>query len=271
MKLIDTHCHVFPDFLAKKAIEKLSDGSSYIPQTDGTLADTLRIQNSWGCQNFVMLNIATYPDYVPNVNDFQIEHNDNKHIISFGSIHPLYADYKNELDRLERAGIKGIKFHPGYQDFIMDDKALYPIYEEVAKRNMVLLFHAGYDPCFEGADFADPFRAEKVVRDFKGAKIVLAHMGNYLTNHEAMKHLIGLDVYFDISVASVYMPKSEMEQMIKAHDVEKFLYATDCPWSNGIETQKLIQSLNLLESDKAKIFYKNAVKLLNLNEGDIES
>ena len=61
-----------------------------------------------------------------------------------------------------------------------------------------------------------------------------------------------------------------MEQMIKAHGVEKFLYATDCPWSSGIKTQEVINSLNLLDGDKEKIFYKNAAKLLQIEERDVE-
>lgn len=270
MKYIDTHCHIFPDLIANYALKILSKNSNYIPVTDGTLKNTLEIQESCGCKQFIMLDIATSAKSVPTVNDFLLEHNDNKRIFSFGTIHPGYKDFRNELDRLERAGIKGIKFHPGYQDFIIDDKAMYPIYEAVAERNMILLFHAGFDPAFADSDCSDPIRSKNVVQDFREAKIILAHMGNYDNNHDAMKYLVGSNAYFDVSFAAIYMPKQEMEQMIKAHGVEKFLYATDCPWTSGIETQKRINSLNLLDKDKEKIFYKNAAKLLQIKEEDIE-
>ena len=82
---------------------------------------------------------------------------------------------------------------------------------------------------------------------------------------EAMEYLVGKDVYFDISMAHLGMGKEGMEAMIKAHGVDKFLYATDCPWSNGFEVQKLVKSLDLSEEDKEKIFYKNAAQLLNLS------
>lgn len=270
MKLIDMHCHAFPDKIADHALHILTQNCDYIPQTDGTMASTLRIQKKWGCKQFVLLNIATSPRAVRIANDFLIEHNDNRHIFSFGSICPGFSDYKAELDRLERAGIKGIKFHSGYQNFPMDSKEMYPLYEEIAKRNMILLFHGGYDPGFPELDYYDPYRARHLADDFKGAKIILAHMGNCMSNRETMKHLLGTDVYFDVSMAAVEMPKQEMEQLIKAHGVEKFLYGTDCPWSSGIETQNRIRSLNLLNEDKEKIFYKNAAKLLNINEGEVE-
>lgn len=263
------HCHVFPDKIASHALDVLTQNCEYIPVTNGTLEETLKKQHEWGCKQFVMLNIATSAEMVPKVNDFLLEHNDNKRIFSFGSIHPTYADYKSELDRLERAGIKGIKFHSGYQNFAMDDKAMYPIYEEIAKRNMIMLFHGGYDPGFPELDYYDPYRARHVIDDFKGATIILAHMGNCLNNHEVMRCLLGTDVYFDVSMAAIEMSKREMEQLIKAHGVEKFLYATDCPWSSGKDTQKVIKSLNILEADKDKIFYKNAARLLKIEERNV--
>lgn len=270
MKLIDMHCHVFPDHIAAHAMNVLTQNCDYVPLTDGTMADTLKKQKEWGCKQFVLLNIATSPKAVPDVNDYLIRYNDNKRIFSFGTMCPGFVDYKSELDRLEKAGIKGIKFHPGYQNFAMDSKEVYPIYEEIAKRNMIMLFHAGFDPGFPGLDYYAPYRARHVVDDFKGAKIILAHMGNCLNNHEVMKYLSGTDVYFDVSMAAMEMPKHEMEQLIKTHGVEKFLYATDCPWSSGIKTQEVIKSLNLLEEHKEKIFYKNAAKLLNIHERDVE-
>jgi hypothetical protein len=269
MKYLDTHCHVFPDEIAKKAMDVLTQNCDYIPVTDGTLTDTIEKQNAWGCKQFVMLNIATSPKSVPKVNDFLIAHNDNRKIFSFGTIHPGFIDYKEELARLEKAKIKGIKFHCGYQDFVMDDKKMYPIYEEIAKRNMILLFHGGYDPGFEGLDHCYADRCKNIVRDFHGAKIIMAHMGNVLDNRLSMQFLLGMDVYFDVSMATLHMPKNQMEQLIKAHGVDKFLYATDSPWSDGFSVQKVVNSLNITDGDKEKIFYKNAAKLLDIKEGDV--
>lgn len=270
MKYLDTHCHVFPDAIAKRAMSVLTNNCDYQPVTDGTLADTLEKQRAWGCNQFVMLDIATSPESVRKVNDFLICHNDNRRIISFGTIHPAFKDFKEELSRLEAARIKGIKFHSGYQNFIMDDRSMYPIYEEIVKRNMILLFHGGYDPGFEGMDICYADRCASIARDFKGAKIIMAHMGNVWDNHLSMKYLIGTDVYFDVSMATIHMPGSQMEQMISNHGVDKFLYATDCPWSDGLSVQRTIESLGITQCDKEKIFYKNAVKLLGIQEGDVE-
>ncbi len=270
MKFIDMHCHVFPDVIASHAIDTLTKNCDYVPVVRGTLTETIRIQREWGCRQFVMLDIATSVRTVPTVNDFLIEHNDNRRIFSFGTIYPGFSDYRRELDRLERAGIKGIKFHPGYQNFVMDDPAMFPIYEEIAKRNMIFLFHSGFDPAFADVDWCAPKRAKTLLKRFRGAKIILAHMGNCLDHDEVMENLLGEDVYFDVSMAYLHMGKAKMEQLIKAHGPNHFLYATDCPWSSGKKTQEVISSMNLLEADKEKIFYKNAAQLLQIDERDVE-
>ena len=79
-----------------------------------------------------------------------LEHN-GAPAIPFGSIHPQYTNFKEEIRRLADAGIKGVKFHPEYQEFDMDDPAVYPIYEELGKNGMIMLFHAGYDPAYESS------------------------------------------------------------------------------------------------------------------------
>lgn len=264
MKLIDCHTHAFPDFIAEKAISKLSTNCHYEPSVDGTFTETCKIQKEWGCDSFVLLNIATSASSVEKVNDFLIEKNSDK-IFSFGSIHPQYGDYKKEIKRLADHGIKGIKFHPDYQCFNIDDKAVYPIYEEIAKHNMVILFHSGFDPAFEGSTRSSVIRGGKMADDFKGAKIIFAHLGNLTGMEETKEHLVGKDVFFDVSMAIRYYDNREIEGFIKSHDINKFLYATDCPWSDGIKTQNMIHALNLTEEDKKKIFYKNAEKLLEVS------
>ena len=263
------HCHVFPDAIAAHALNTLTQNCDYVPVDDATLSRCIETQRSWGCHQFVMLDIATSAKSVRTVNDFLLEHNDNKRIFSFGTIYPTFSDYKAELDRLERGGIKGIKFHPGYQNFKMDDPAMFPIYDAIAERGMILLFHAGFDPAFADVDWCAPHRAKRMVQRLPGAKIVLAHMGDCLDNRETMRHLLGEDVWFDVSMAYLHMGKDKMEQLIKAHGADRFLYATDHPWSSGIKTQEVINAMNLWSEDKEKIFYKNAARLLQINEKDV--
>jgi len=81
-----------------------------------------------GISKSVVLSIATKPTQTENINNWSAEIQDEE-IIAFGSIHPDYENWKAELFRIKNMGLKGIKFHPDYQKFFVDDKKMFPIYE----------------------------------------------------------------------------------------------------------------------------------------------
>lgn len=265
MGLIDFHCHAFPDPVAPGAIEALTRVVGPINVTDGTLADTIRFQRELGSDHFLLYNIPTRPHQMRPCNDFVLswDRGDNGRIISFGSIHPAAADAMDELRRLIAAGIRGIKFHPEYQDFNMDDRAVYPLYEAIAQAGLVMTFHGGMDPAFPGRDRSSPRRAASMVRDFPGAKIVVAHMGDSRDGAQTLRFLCGLDCYLDTSMAAKYQPREQFQAIVEAHGPGRILHATDCPWS-GFESREAIEALPLSREEKEGILWKNAASLLGL-------
>ena len=211
--IIDFHVHAFPDRIAAHAIAALAQNSGYEPQSDGTFSDTCAKMDAAGIDKFVLLNVAQTPAQQKNANSFVIEHNGGK-VISFASLHPLAEDVVYELDRAKEAGLKGVKLHPEYQGFDMDDKAVYPFYEACVKRDMILLFHAGFDTAYPDSCRGYPDRSSKVVKDFQGAKIVLAHLGNCLDNQETLEKLCGLDCWLDLSICYKTMSTQKIKAVI---------------------------------------------------------
>jgi len=267
MRLIDFHVHAFPDRMAPVAVAALVKAVGPINHTDGTLADTLRMQREeLGSDHFVLFNIPTTPHQQRRANDFVLAANgaDGGRVISFGSLHPRAADAFEELERLKQAGLRGIKFHPEYQEFDMDDPTVYPLYEAIAKAGMVMVFHGGEDPAFRGRRHACPQRAARVVRDFAGAPIVIAHMGNTEDGAEPLEYLCGQSCYLDVSMAAQFMPRAQFEALVKGHGADKILFATDCPWG-GKETYDAVAALPISQQDKEKIFWRNACRLLELD------
>ena len=63
-------------------------------------------------------------------------------VIGFGTLHPEYKDWEKEVERLKRAGIIGLKFHPEFQGFWMDDPRLLPLMEATHK-DFIYIFHVG--------------------------------------------------------------------------------------------------------------------------------
>lgn len=267
MPLIDFHVHAFPDRVAPNAVAALIKAVGPINHTDGTLADTVRMQREeLGSSRFVLYNIPTAPHQQRRANDFVLAANggDGGRIISFGSLHPRARDAHEELRRLTEAGLGGIKFHPEYQDFDMDDPTVYPLYEAIAKAGLVMTFHGGEDPAFRGRDHASPARAARMVKDFAGAKIVIAHMGNTEDGSEVPHLLCGLPCWLDTSMAAQFMPRHQFEAIVKAHGARRILFATDCPWG-GKETYEAVDRLPLTREEKDCIFWRNACTLLDLD------
>lgn len=266
MHLIDFHAHAFPDKVAPGAIAALTSVVGPINQTDGTLADTIRFQSEvLHTDHFLLFNIPTTPHQQRRANDFVLAANgqNDGQVISFGSLHPRAEDACDELRRLIDAGIKGIKFHPEYQDFDMDDPSVYPLYEAIAEAGLVMTFHGGVDPAFPGRDRSCPQRAAAMVKDFAGAKIVIAHMGDSADGFGTLEHLCGLDCWLDTSMAATQMPPAQFEAIINAHGADKILFATDCPWG-GKATYDRVASLPLSVEEKEKIFWRNACALLGI-------
>lgn len=95
---------------------------------------------------------------------------------------------------------------------------------------------------YPGSRRGYPDKSAKVVKDFAGAKIVLAHLGNCIDNMETLDHLCGLDCYLDLSICYKTMADDKIKEVIKAHTADRILYGTDFPWGNIADTVKMIEN-----------------------------
>ena len=144
--LIDFHTHAFPEVISKKAIDKLAYLSGGLaPQTVGTVSSLKQEMKKDGVDISVVLSIATNPNQQINVNNFAKKINDEKHIFAFGSVHPDAENVFEELERIKDMGLKGVKFHPEYQNFYVDDEKMKPIYKKISSLGLITVFHSGYD------------------------------------------------------------------------------------------------------------------------------
>ena len=143
--LIDFHVHLFPDALAPRALEHLRGIAQSSTHTLGTVTDTLRAMDEANVDISVVQSIATNPGQQKNVNDFAAAIQGER-LVCFGSVHPSAPDMVEELYRIRELGLKGIKLHPDYQAFYVDDPHLAPLYETAQALGLPILFHAGQDP-----------------------------------------------------------------------------------------------------------------------------
>jgi predicted TIM-barrel fold metal-dependent hydrolase len=79
-------------------------------------------------------------------------------IIPFPSFHPHDPEFPERIRQIKTEGFRGVKFHPYYQDFIIDDNRLFPVYEQLCEANLIVVMHTGYDLAFERTKIADPVK-----------------------------------------------------------------------------------------------------------------
>ena len=185
-------------------------------------------------------------------------------LTAFGSVHPESPDALDELERIKAAGLKGIKLHPDYQHFFVEEKRLFPIYEKAAELGLITVFHAGVDIGLPDPVHCTPQALANILPVFQGAPVVAAHFGGYMMRAETMKHLIGQDICFDTSYSHSRFPPPWAKEIIKAHGAKKILLGSDMPWSRTDYEINYVKSLGLDDVELALVLGGNAQRLLNI-------
>ncbi|MDY5955148.1 MAG: amidohydrolase family protein [Kiritimatiellia bacterium] len=262
--IIDFHTHAFPDALAERAIAKLVSISGFTPSTDGTVANLKERLKTAGIDAAVLLPVATKATQHQSLNDWA-RSTVTDGIYAFGSLFPFAPDALDQPEHIKARGLKGIKLHPDYQGFFVDDHALYPLYECIAASGLPLMFHSGFDPLSPTLSHATPTRLAKVVRDIPKLTIIAAHMGSYRFYDDVMRELAGLPLYLEFSQAGTYESKADLLALIQRHGSERILFGTDTPWDNPDRVLQSFLDLNLPNTDRELILCGNASRLLGIS------
>lgn len=261
--VIDFHVHCFPDELALKAVPTLAQRAGVPAQLDGTISCLKKSMKKSGVSRSVVLSIATKPSQTEKLNNWSAEIQDEE-IISFGSIHPDYANWKDELKRIKEMGLKGIKYHPDYQLFYVDERRMFPIYEYTFELGLIIVFHAGVDIGLPAPYHCTPDRLLNLVKAFRGGRIVAAHMGSYSYWDDVERFLVGEDIYFDTSYSLGWINDEQAKKIIKNHGYKKILFATDSPWTDQTAEIIKLKQLGLDEHVENAILAENARELLDI-------
>ncbi len=263
--LIDFHTHAFPDKIAARAIASLSHASGgLLAYTDGTLNGLKRSMAEGGVDISVMLSIATNAHQQKAVNDFAAAVNGKDGIVAFGSVFPESEDAVQELERIKELGLKGIKFHPEYQHFYVDDEKMKPLYKKISELGLITVFHAGTDIGFAPPYHAMPKNMARALAYFD-SPVVAAHFGGAGSGEDVLRYLCGNEMlYIDTSFSYGAMPKYYAQTIIERHGADRILFGTDTPWHCPDMEKRLVASLDLSDSEREKICSENARHLLGI-------
>ncbi len=263
-RIIDIHTHAFPDFLAERAIESLEATSGdEKAHLDGTVCDLLKSMDRAGIEISVICSIATTPKQVPSITRWSKEIASER-IVPLPSIHPDYVDFREELARIKDLGMKGIKMHPQYQGFSIDEDRVMPIYEALVANDLVLTLHAGYDISFPSNPSGSPDKTARVIQRFPELKLIACHFGGWRQWDDVRRHLAGKDLYFETSFTIGDLPEERILELVSLHGEDKIVFGTDSPWRDQAKSVEEIKSLPISDEAMEKVFHKNAEKLLGL-------
>lgn len=260
--VIDFHTHAFPDALAARAMKTLIDEApGVVAFLDGTVASLLRSMDSAGIQRSLLCCIATKPAQFDPIFEWCRQIRSDR-LIPVPSIHPADPEAIRRIERISAEGFKGVKFHPFYQDFYLDEDRMLEIYRKLCDEDLFAVVHTGYDIAFPRIRRADPARILKVLDAFPKLKLITTHLGGWEMWDEVDSMLIGRNIYMELSFGLESLEPETARSMLMRHPEDYLLFGTDSPWTDQKNALSLLRNLALPEKKLPRILAGNAVSLL---------
>lgn len=260
--IIDAHAHIFPDKIAEKAVAGIgSFYSGLVMGLDGTADTLIRSGTAAGVDKFLVHSVATVPHQTESINDFIAqsvrEHPDK--FIGFAAMHPDFPDIEKEITRAVSIGLKGVKLHPDFQQFRIDDPRAMRIYE-IMEGRLPLLIHTG-DSRYQ---WSKPSFLLTVLKTFPKLDIIAAHFGGWSEWEDAARILGGKRLWVDTSSSLYAMSPERAKETIDIFGAENVLFGTDYPMWTAKDELEMFDKINLTQREREMILHENAEKLLGL-------
>ena len=268
--IIDSHTHIFPDKIAKRTIDLLSEKGDITPFSDGTFDGLVNAIEEAGADIAVNLPVVTNPAQFDSVNRFAAAVNDRfkengRGILSFAGIHPLCENIEEKMEEIKKGGFLGIKIHPDYQETFIDDIRYETILRSARDLDLIVVTHSGVDGGYRDCPIrCTPDRVLRLIEKVPYSKFVLAHLGANEMSDGVLELLCGEDVYLDTAYILRFIGKERFVEILNRHGADKILFASDSPWSHMGNDVNILRSFSLDQQTEDKILYQNAKKLLGL-------
>ena len=272
--IIDFHSHDFPDDVAARAMRvmcKQTEGVLW-PSGDGTMTNHLDSMEKAGVDKAVLCQIATKPrqwEFILRrsvaIMSGELGERAKRRLVPFGSVHADDPDAPAHIAEFAASGVKGIKFHPYYQDFSLADPKVLPIFRKIAELGLVVECHSGVDVSWVNErGKCGPGEIAALMDAVPDLKFVAAHLGGcFRYPSHATDVLLKRGVYIDTSSLAFRWHYDEEMRLLRSWPRDRILFATDFPWVDYGEAIAHVRSVRD-PSDHSAIFSDNARRLLGL-------
>ena len=271
---VDVHSHDFPDAIATRAMAgmcKMTEGLLWAVG-DGTVANHLDCMESAGIDRAVTCPIATKPSQFEvilrracAIRDGALGERARRMLVPFASVHPDDPDVESHLRAIAAAGIRGVKFHPYYQDFSLVEERSLRMFRIIADLGLVVQCHGGGDISWKNlTGMCGPREVEALVKNCRGLVFIAAHLGGCFRYppHE-VDRLLDCGVYIDTSALHRRWHYDEEMRLLRSWPTDRLLFATDFPWVHYPEAVAWVKSVRVPE-DWPAVFGGNACRLLGI-------
>ena len=177
-----------------------------------------------------------------------------------GSITQMIAEEdKAGVSRMVAAGFKGVKLHPDFQEFQLDEPRALRMFSMIADAGLPVLIHTG-DYRY---DYSNPPRMAHLLDEIPNLVAIGAHLGGWSVYDEARRTLAGRrNFYVDTSSALYALKPDHAVELIRAFGAGRVMFGTDYPMWTPAEEVERFDALPLTEAEREQIYHGTAEELL---------
>lgn len=263
MEIIDAHAHIYPEKIAQKATDTIGvfyDIKMEMPA--GTAARLIEDGERAGISRYVVHSVATTAHQVRSINEFlKRELEVHPEFIGFIALHQDLSEeeVEHEVAWALENGFKGIKLHPDFQKFNIDDEGVEKFYR-AASGKLPILLHMGDDRY----DYSKPERLVRMAKKYPETTFIAAHFGGYRCWGDSVLYRGLQNVYFDTCSSLPFITPERAKELIDMLGADRFFFATDFPMWDAQGELERFNKIPLTEEERELIFSKNIKKLLNI-------
>ena len=262
MEIINAHSHVYPEKIAFKATNAIGEFYHTGMFGQGTTDDLIADGKKAGIDRYLVCSCATTVKQVHSINEFLLnEKSTHDKVDALITLHQDMTEEEafNEVEWGVANGFKGIKLHPDFQKFSVNDEAVFGIYR-AAQGKFPILFHAG-DYRYK---YSNPALLAEVAKKFPKLNMICAHFGGY-SEWDDLAVYDGLEnVFFDTSSALFCLEPKVAVEWIRRFGADKYCFGTDYPMWNAVDEMRRFGNLKLTDEEREKILSLNAKRIFDL-------
>ncbi|GAA1916696.1 amidohydrolase family protein [Nocardioides hwasunensis] len=257
--IIDAHTHVWPDKVAHRALS--GNGTGFDHVGDGTLAGLRASMAASGVDRSIVLGVANTADAVEKVCRFSASVA-AADVVPLGAVH-VDLSVEDNLRHLREHRLVGIKVHPLYQGFGLDDPRLVERMDALDP-GMLAVVHVGTGGDGKPVAGSTPALLRDLARAVPHVHVIACHFGGYHHLDDAFDVICGSGILVDTSWPPTLgrVDPDRVRDFVRRHGADKVVFASDWPTADPAREIEVMHDLGLGTDETERVLGLNMHELL---------